>query len=138
MKRTTKRHSAKRRAFTLIELIVVLAILAVLLVVIVPRVTGYVSQARETAAKNNASAVLRAAELYVVDRERDGANPAGTFTNGSEKNLDSYLDNFDEADSYSITIDKAANSKYKITGIYTSGDITIAIPTMEKQETSGN
>lgn len=62
----------RRAAFTLVELIVVLAILAVLLIVIVPRVTGYVSEARETAAQNNASAILRAAELYVVDQEGDG------------------------------------------------------------------
>lgn len=123
----------RRAAFTLVELIVVLAILAVLLIVIVPRVTGYVSEARETAAQNNASAILRAAELYVVDQEGDGRDPAGTYTNGGGEGatLDGYIDNLDADDSYTITITyNEENSQYDITGSYTSGDITIAIPEM--------
>ena len=100
----------RRAAFTLVELIVVLAILAVLLIVIVPRVTGYVSEARETAAQNNASAILRAAELYVVDQEGDGKDPAGTYTLTIVYNDDS--------------------SQYDISGSYTSGDITVSIPEM--------
>lgn len=119
----------RRPAFTLVELIVVLAILAILLVVIVPRVTGYVSEARETAAQNNASAILRAAELYVVDQERDGLNPEGTFSNGGE--LDSYIDNLDASDSYTLTIaHNDESSQYDISGSYTSGDITVTIPEM--------
>ena len=120
----------RRAAFTLVELIVVLAILAVLLIVIVPRVTGYVSEARETAAKNNASAILRAAELYVVDQEGDGKDPAGTYTNEGAT-LDSYIDNLDEKDSYTLTIVyNDDSSQYDISGSYTSGDITVTIPEM--------
>ena len=126
-----KIRKKQRSAFTLVELIVVLAILAVLLVMIVPRVTGYVSEARETAAQNSAAAILRAAELYVVDRERDGLDPEGTFTNGGTPTLDSYIDNLDADDSYTITITyNEEKSQYDITGSYTSGDITIAIPEM--------
>ena len=122
----------RRAAFTLVELIVVLAILAVLLIVIVPRVTGYVSEARETAAQNNASAILRAAELYVVDQEGDGRDPAGTYTNGGEgATLDGYIDNLDEKDSYTLTIVyNDDSSQYDISGSYTSGDITVTIPEM--------
>lgn len=52
-----------RRAFTLIELIVVLAILAVILIVVTPKITGYVSEAKETSLKHNAMAAMHAAEL---------------------------------------------------------------------------
>lgn len=123
----------RRAAFTLVELIVVLAILAVLLIVIVPRVTGYVSEARETAAQNNASAILRAAELYVVDQEGDGKDPAGTYTNGGGEGatLDGYIDNLDEKDNYTLTIVyNDDSSQYDISGSYTSGDITVTIPEM--------
>ena len=123
----------RRAAFTLVELIVVLAILAVLLIVIVPRVTGYVSEARETTAQNNASAILRAAELYVVDQEGDGRDPSGTYTNGGGEGatLDSYIDNLDASDSYTLTIaHNDESSQYDISGSYTSGDITVTIPEM--------
>lgn len=123
----------RRAAFTLVELIVVLAILAVLLIVIVPRVTGYVSEARKTAAQNNASAILRATELYVVDQEGDGKDPAGTYTNGGGEGatLDGYIDNLDEKDSYTLTIVyNDDSSQYDISGSYTSGDITVTIPEM--------
>lgn len=123
----------RRAAFTLVELIVVLAILAVLLIVIVPRVTDYVSEARETAAQNNASAILRAAELYVVDQEGDGRDPSGTYTNGGGEGatLDGYIDNLDEKDSYTLTIVyNDDSSQYDISGSYTSGDITVTIPEM--------
>lgn len=123
-----RRNAKQRRAFTLVELIVVLVILAVLLVVIVPRVTSYVSNARETATQNSASAVLHAAELYIVDRERDGLSPDGTFTSGGEKTLDSYLDNLDDNDSYTITIATASTSEHSITGTYVSGNLSVAIP----------
>lgn len=124
-------HAAPRRrtAFTLVELIVVLAILAVLLVVIVPRVTGYVTDARETAAKNNAAAILRAAELYIVEQERDGNDVAAALTNGGE--LDAYIDNLDDNDQYSLTIHyNSDTAQYDITGSYSSGTITVRIPEM--------
>lgn len=119
----------QRSAFTLVELIVVLAILAVLLVAIVPRVSGYVSSARETAAQNNASAIMRAAELYIVEQERDGLTPQTTLTNGGD--LDPYIENLNDGDTYSLTLThNATTSQYDITGTYTSGKYTVAIPSM--------
>lgn len=128
-RRNNQHTSQKRAAFTLVELIVVLAILAVLLVVVVPRVTGYVGDARQTAAKSNAAAILRAAELYIVEQERDGETiPASLSTGGP---LDAYIDNLDDEDSYSLTISVSEDgSQYDITGTYTSGTITVSIPEM--------
>ena len=124
----------QRTAFTLVELIVVLAILAVLLVVIVPRVSGYVTNARETAAQNNASAILRAAELYVVEQERDGLTPAATLSSGGD--LDSYIENLNDEDSYQLTLTyNVATSQYDISGTYTSGGYTVAIPEMTVSKT---
>lgn len=125
-----KKHA--RPAFTLVELIVVLAILAVLLVVIVPRVTGYVGNARETAAQNNASAIMHAAELYIVEQDRDGKTIATQLENGGA--LDPYIENLDPDDHYTLHIaynDETRN--YDITGSYVSGDITVSIPDMTVQ-----
>jgi len=119
----------QRSAFTLVELIVVLAILAVLLIAIVPRVSGYVSSARETAAQNNASAILRAAELYIVEQERDGLTPQSPLTNGSA--LDPYIENLNDEDTYTLTLTyNATTSQYDISGTYTSGKYTVSIPSM--------
>lgn len=119
----------QRSAFTLVELIVVLAILAVLLIAIVPRVSGYISSARETAAQNNASAILRAAELYIVEQERDGLTPQSPLTNGSA--LDPYIENLNDEDTYTLTLTyNATTSQYDISGTYTSGKYTVSIPSM--------
>ena len=61
-------NNRKHRGFTLVELIVVLAILAILLVVLVPKFTHYIDDARATAVRNDASALLQATELYIVDQ----------------------------------------------------------------------
>ncbi len=119
----------QRTGFTLVELIVVLAILAVLLVVIVPRVSGYVTSARETAAQNNAAAILRAAELYIVDQERDGQTPAATLSSGGD--LDRYIENLNDEDSYQLTLTyNTTTSQYDISGTYTNGSCTVSIPAM--------
>lgn len=118
----------KRAGFTLVELIVVLAILAVLLVVIVPRVTGYITDARETAAQNNAAAVLDAAELYIVDQERDGLDVAASL---DEDDLAGYLDNLDDSDTVALSLAyNAAENSYDISGTYSDGTYSVAIPAM--------
>ncbi|MEE0435827.1 MAG: type II secretion system protein [Peptococcaceae bacterium] len=123
------KKNQQRPAFTLVELIVVLAILAVLLVVIVPRVTGYVGNARETAAQNNASAIMHAAELYIVEQDRDGKPVAAELENGGA--LDAYIENLDADDRYTLHISYNESTRnYDISGSYTSGEITVTIPDM--------
>lgn len=108
-----------RRAFTLIELIVVLAILAVILIVVTPKITGYVSEAKETSLKHNAMAAMHAAELYVVDLDRQG-QPVPTQV--TEKDLGTYLNN-PSKDTFVININKKGE-KYEYQGTYRSGDLS--------------
>lgn len=108
-----------RRAFTLIELIVVLAILAVILIVVTPKITGYVSEAKETSLKHNAMAAMHAAELYVVDLDRQG-QPVPTQV--TEKDLATYLNN-PSKDTFVININKE-KEKYEYQGTYRSGDLS--------------
>lgn len=108
-----------RRAFTLIELIVVLAILAVILIVVTPKITGYVSEAKETSIKHNAMAAMHAAELYVVDLDRQG-KPIPTQV--TEKELASYLNN-PSKDTFIININKKGE-KYEYQGTYYSGNLS--------------
>ncbi len=119
-----------RRAFTLIELIVVLAILAVILIVITPKITGYVSEAKETSIKHNAMAAMHAAELYVVDLDRQG-QPVPTQV--TEKDLATYLNN-PSKDTFSITIHKK-NEKYEYQGTYRSGDLSYDYGTKDIKKT---
>lgn len=110
------------RAFTLIELIVVLAIIAVILVVVTPKVTGYVADAKETTAKHNAMTALQAAELYIVELDRDGKKVPEKIT---EKDLDGYLNN-KANDTFTIqTTYHADTKKYTLSGTYHAGSITI-------------
>ena len=65
-----RRHSRLRRAFTLIELLLVLVILAVLMVVVVPRFTGRTEQARITRAGADISQLGLALNTYEIDNGR--------------------------------------------------------------------
>lgn len=121
--------SSRRAAFTLIELIVVLAIIAVLLVVLVPRFTGYIDSARETAAKSDAATLLQAAELYVADKEVAGLTPATSITQ-TDDTLSPYLKNLSDDATYTLTISADPQGGYTITGSYTKGNITVTIPDM--------
>ena len=61
------RLSQYRRAFTLVELLLVLVILAVLAAVVVPKFTNRSEQARLTAAKADISSIETALDTFEVD-----------------------------------------------------------------------
>ncbi len=65
--RPNSTFSGSRRAFTLIELLLVLVILAVLAVIVVPKFTGRSEQARETAARTDISVLGGALDAYEID-----------------------------------------------------------------------
>lgn len=129
-----KRLSTRRMAFTLVELIVVLGILAILMVLVVPRITGYIHDARLTAARSNAAAVMDAAQLYIIDQETDNISLGKVTTLTSGGDLDAYLEGLGE-DHYSITItyDDAAK-RYDFKGEYTSNNTVVNIPELTVSE----
>ncbi len=61
------RRRNARRAFTLIEIIVVVTIIALLAVVIAPRLWGRIGQAQVSKARTEVKAIATAVELYVND-----------------------------------------------------------------------
>jgi general secretion pathway protein G len=61
------KRSHSRRAFTLIELLLVLVILAVLAAVVVPRLTGRVEAARRAGTISDISNIKTALDVYETD-----------------------------------------------------------------------
>jgi general secretion pathway protein G len=61
---------ASRRAFTLIELLLVLVILAVLAAIVIPRFTGRTEQANITATGTTLSSIESALEAFEIDNGR--------------------------------------------------------------------
>jgi general secretion pathway protein G len=62
-----------KRAFSLIELLIVITIIAILAAVAVPRFSRGAESARENALKDNLTSLNKAAELYAI--EHGGAYP---------------------------------------------------------------
>jgi len=64
MKRSTK---SGRRAFTLVEIIVVIVILGILATLIAPRILGRISQSKSAVAGSNAAVLASATKLFLAD-----------------------------------------------------------------------
>ncbi len=67
MNRATFRANITRRAFTIIEVIVIVVILGVLAAVIAPRFLNKIGTSRTTVAKANAASLASAMKLYMAD-----------------------------------------------------------------------
>ncbi len=67
---TAAPRRARRRGFTLIELMVVLVIIGVLAALIVPNVLDRADDARVTAARTDVNNLMQALKLYRLDNQR--------------------------------------------------------------------
>lgn len=68
------RQNARRRAFTLVEMLLVLVILATLAAIVVPKFAGRSEQAKVTAAKSQIASLEMALDAFEVD---NGYYPKG-------------------------------------------------------------
>jgi len=69
-----------KRAFTLVEILIVVAILGILAAIVVPQFQSHTTQAKEAAAKDNLRLFRSAVELYAVQHNDI---PPGYYDNGS-------------------------------------------------------
>lgn len=72
----------KKKGFTLIEMVAVVAIIGILAAILVPKITGYMDEAKKTAVINQARQVVQAAEAA----QMKGAK-AASFSGQSVKDL---------------------------------------------------
>ena len=81
MLKNLKKKFKSKKAFTLIELIIVIAIIGVLIAILVPTMTGFVTQAREATAKANARTIYSIAQAEATFAATEGTVVAeGTQT----------------------------------------------------------
>ncbi len=98
-----------KKAFTLIELIVVIAIIGVLVAILVPTMTGFVNDARVATANANARTVYSIAQAEATFQSTTGSGVAdGAYTEASADDFSttvrSQMGNLAAGAAYSITV----------------------------------
>lgn len=74
-----KDRKKDNKGFTLVELVIVVAILAILVGILAPQYTKYVEKSRRSADIANMDEIVKAVQVYAVDREtsKDTADISG-------------------------------------------------------------
>lgn len=75
----------KKRAFTLVELIIVVTILGILASLVIPTFQGHIVQAKETAAKDNLKVIRTQIEVYKM--QHNGVQPGYISGSGAPSAL---------------------------------------------------
>ena len=113
-----KKVLKNKKAFTLTEMIVVIAIIGILAGVLIPTITGYIKRANQSAAYQEAEAILNVYEVYETELE------AGLTTKSFK---DYYLEVSDgdtvKGEMYFEFVDKDGGT----TGSYDLGEETVFI-----------
>ncbi|MFX0548753.1 type II secretion system protein [Hathewaya histolytica] len=84
-----KKLKAKKKGFTLIELIVVIAILGILAAILLPRFSGFTDSAREKTVTSEAKAIYTSLEAYYAE---NGKYPATIAELPNTKNTEKVSD----------------------------------------------
>lgn len=74
-----KKVLKNKKAFTLTEMIVVIAIIGILAGVLIPTITGYIKRANQSAAYQEAEAVLEVYQVYETEKEAGSILESTTF-----------------------------------------------------------
>jgi len=75
-----QKKKKNKKGFSLVELIVVLVIMAILVAALVPSLIGYIRQARQSTAKDEAAAIVQATQTIVSSAYADVSS---TYNNAS-------------------------------------------------------
>lgn len=70
-----KTKDNKRKGFTLIELVAVIAIISVLAAAFIPKISGYIDEAKKVSVLNEAKSVITAYESIAFNSSSLGENP---------------------------------------------------------------
>ena len=71
-----------KKAFTLVEILIVVAILGILAAITLPTFRGHIAEAKESAAKDNLRILRNAIELYAA--QHDGVPPGYPYNDPTE------------------------------------------------------
>jgi len=71
-----------KKAFTLVEILIVVAVLGILAAIVLPTVQGHITEAKEAAAKDNLRILRNTIEIYAA--QHDGIPPGYPFDDPSQ------------------------------------------------------
>lgn len=121
MIRKFKKKFAQKKAFTLIELIVVIAIIGVLAAILIPTMSGFVDNARTAAGNANARTIYTVAASEYAFLSSQGSTPgADSYAKGGGSDFEDAVDGAVGTidGTYTITVSETA-----VTAVtYTSTD----------------
>jgi prepilin-type N-terminal cleavage/methylation domain-containing protein len=72
-----------KKAFTLVEILIVVALLGILAAIVIPSIQGHVTEAKESAAKDNLRVLRNSIELYASQHK--GVAPGHTSDDSSRQ-----------------------------------------------------